>query len=129
MIKTGFHHIGLKYSNLEKSINFYTNLGLTELCRWGKVGEEIVMMSMTDGGIIELLPTCGEQFEANGKWIHFAVKVDDVDKAYQNALSLGATPLTEPKVVALDAKPSPMSINIAFVKGPDGEELEFFKII
>ena len=32
-----------------------------------------------------------------------------------------------PKVVPLDSEPYKMSINIAFVYGPSGEELEFFK--
>ena len=128
-MNTGFHHIGLKYSDLQRSLDFYRALGLTELTRWGEVGDEIVMLAMSDGGIIELLPSRGEDFVSNGKWIHFAIKVDDVSEAYNNALKAGAAPLIAPKVVPLDSKPEKMSINIAFVKGPNGEELEFFKIV
>ena len=128
-MNTGFHHIGLKYSDLQRSLDFYRALGLTEVTRWGEVGDEIVMMAMTDGGIIELLPSRGEEFAVNGKWIHFAIKVDNVTEAYNNALNAGAVSLIAPKVVPLDSKPENMSINIAFVKGPDGEELEFFKVV
>ena len=128
-MNTGFHHIGLKYSDLQRSLDFYRALGLTEVTRWGDVGDEIVMMAMTDGGIIELLPSRGEEFSTNGKWIHFAIKVDDVTEAYNTALNAGAVSLIAPKVVPLNSKPEKMSINIAFVKGPDGEELEFFKVV
>ena len=52
------------------------------------------------------------------------VAVADSDPA---ALAAGATALTPPKTVDIPtAKPVPMSIRIAFVKGPDGEEVEFF---
>ncbi len=128
-MNTGFHHIGLKYTDLQRSLTFYRAIGLKEVTRWGDEGDEIVMMGMSDGGIIELLPYRGEEFAENGKWIHFAIKVDDVDAAYKTALNAGAVSVTAPKVVPLESKPERMSINIAFVKGPDGEELEFFKIL
>ena len=53
--------------------------------------------------------------------------VEDVPAAYAHALSVGAEPLTPPKVVPLDSKPEKITIEVAFVKGPDGEELEFFR--
>ena len=129
MNNTGFHHIGLKYKELSRSLEFYRALGLKEVVRWGDEGDEIVMMALGDGGIIELLPYRGEEFSEKGKWIHFAIEVDDVDLAYKTALAAGAVSVTAPKILPLNSTPEPMSINIAFVKGPDGEELEFFKKI
>ncbi len=129
MQNTGFHHIGLKYKDLERTVEFYKALGLSEITRWGELGKEIVMMSLGDGGIIELLPENGEEFSEKGKWVHFAIKVDDVDTAYNTALSAGALSITAPKVVPLDSKPEKMSINIAFVRGLCGEEIEFFKVV
>ena len=128
-MKTGFHHIGLKYSNLDESLRFYKALGLRERVRWGDEGDEIVMLEMSDGGIIELLPCRGEKFSTKGRYIHFAISVADVDEAYGHALKAGAESITAPKTVPLSSKPVPMSIRIAFVKGPDGEELEFFKTV
>lgn len=128
-MNTGFHHIGLKYTDLQRSLDFYLALGLTEKARWGEVGDEIVMLSMSDGGIIELLPHRGEDFSAKGRWLHFAIKVDNVAEAYNNALKAGAASISEPRIIPLESKPEKMSINIAFVKGPDGEEVEFFKIV
>ena len=123
----GFHHIGLKYADLEKSLQFYRALGLTEIVRWGDPGKEIVMLALSDGGRIELLPNGGDEFSPKGKWLHFAMKTEDVDGMYERALAAGALSLTPPKTVPLASTPKPMSIRIAFVKGPDGEELEFFK--
>ena len=123
----GFHHIGLKYADLEKSLAFYRALGLTEVVRWGDVGNEIVMLEMRDGGRIELLPNGGDEYSVKGKWLHFAMKTEDVDGMYETALAAGAISQMPPKTVPLNASPKPTSIRIAFVKGPDGEEVEFFK--
>lgn len=123
---SGFHHIGLKYTDLQKSLNFYRALGLTEVVRWGEIGNEIVMLSMKDGGRIELLPHGGDEYSPMGKWLHFAMRTEDVDGMYERALAAGALSKTPPKTVPLNSSPEKISIRIAFVLGPDGEELEFF---
>ncbi len=123
----GFHHIGLKAKDLEKSLRFYKALGLKEIVRWGEGEKEIVMLDLGDGGRIELFANGGDEFSENGKWVHFAVRVDDVDAAYELALKNGALPHIPPKTVPLDSRPEKIAIHIAFVKGPDGEQLEFFK--
>ena len=124
-----FQHIALKCSDIEKSLKMYKALGLTEVCRWGEGKGLIVMLDIGDGGRIELFANGNDDYKVMGKWAHFAVNVDDVDCAYKTALDAGFEPLTPPKTEPLDAKPEKFSINIAFVKGPDGEELEFFKTV
>ena len=89
--------------------------------------KEIVMMELADGGIIELFANGGDEFSVNGKWAHFAMSTADVDGMYEKAIAAGATSLIAPKTVPLDSKPVLASIHIAFVKGPDGEEVEFFQ--
>lgn len=123
----GFHHIGLKTADLEKSVKFYEALGMKEIVRWGEGEKEIVMLDIGDGSRFELFAGGGDAFSENGKFIHFAMYVDDVPAAYAHALSIGAEPLTAPKVVPLDSKPEKITIEVAFVKGPDGEQLEFFR--
>ena len=125
----GFHHIGLKASDFKRSQKFYEALGLREIVRWGEGEREIIMYDIGDGGRIELFANGGDEFAECGKWVHFAMCVEDVEQAYATALAAGATPLTPPKVVPLDSKPEKISINIAFVKGPDGEQIEFFRQI
>ena len=123
----GFHHVALKVVDFEKSLAMYRALGLRELVRWGEGKSEIAMLDIGDGGRIELFACGGDEFAVNGKWQHFAMCVEDVEQAFAVALAAGFLPKTEPKVVPLDAKPHPISLNIAFVLGPDGEQVEFFK--
>ena len=125
----GFHHIALKCKNIEKSLSMYKALGMREIVRWGEGDGLIVMLDVGDGGRIELFANGSDEYSVNGKWQHFALKVDDVDAAYATALGAGFAESIAPKVVPLASSPAPMSINIAFVVGPDGEQVEFFKEI
>jgi len=52
-----------------------------------------------------------------------------VDAAYETALKAGAKPKTAPKVVPVHSSPVDLTLNCAFVYGPSGEELEFFRIV
>lgn len=122
-----FHHVALKCANLEKSLTMYQALGMQEVLRWGEGENEIVMLDIGDGGRFELFANGGDEYAVNGKWQHFALGVDDVAATYQTALKAGFKTKKEPCVIPLDAKPHKAQINIAFVIGPDGEELEFFK--
>ena len=123
-----FHHIALKCKDLEKSIKFYSEvLGMKKYAAWGDGDEKIQMLSIGDGGIFELFAGGGDAYSDYGRWIHLAMETDDVDKAFETAVKGGAEPLVYPKSVTLDSKPERITIRIAFVKGPDGEELEFFK--
>ncbi|MBR5616360.1 MAG: VOC family protein [Clostridia bacterium] len=125
--KLGFHHIALKCCDIEKSLTMYKALGMQEVLRWGEGENLIVMLDIGDGGRIELFACGGDEYAVNGKWQHFAMRVDDVEQAYAVALAAGFTSKIAPKVVPLESKPEKMSIQIAFVLGNDGEEVEFFK--
>ncbi len=123
----GSHHIALMASDFEKSLAFYKALGFKEVARWGDEIKTIAMLDIGDGSRIELFSNGGDEYSVAGKWAHFAVKVDDVEEAFDIAVKAGGVPKIYPKVVPLDSSPYKMSINIAFVYGPSGEELEFFK--
>jgi catechol 2,3-dioxygenase-like lactoylglutathione lyase family enzyme len=126
----GFHHIALEANNLEETLKFYKALGMKEISRWGTPEKTIVMLDVGDGGIIEIFSDgSDEKFAELGKWVHFALKVDDVESAYEAALKSGGESVTPPKTVPLDAIPEKKTIHIAFVKGPSGEQVEFFKYI
>ena len=125
----GFHHIALKAHNFDESLRFFTEgLGMKLYTMWGEGDGRIAMLDMGDGSILELF--AGGPAEAGeGRYIHYAMKVDDVDAAYHAALAAGARPKTAPKVVPLDSHPVKLTLNCEFVYGPSGEELEFFKIL
>ena len=122
----GFHHVGLKAADFDKSRAFYRALGMKETLAWGEGARSIALYDVGDGGKIEIFANGGEEFSSNGKWIHFALRADDVDAAYAAALAAGAEPLTPPKTVELNSRPRLSTIRVAFVKGPDGEQIEFF---
>lgn len=124
----GFHHIALKANDFEKSVEFYKALGMTQVVGWGEGDKRITMFDLGDGGRLELFAGgSDEEFPQEGKYMHFAMCCEDVDAAYAHAVSVGAAPYKEPKTVSLDSYPEKISIRIAFVLGPSGEELEFFK--
>ena len=123
----GFHHIGLKAADYEKSRAFYRALGMEETLSWGEGERAISLFEIGDGGKIEIFANGGEEFSPNGKWIHFALHADDVDAAYEAALAAGATSLTPPKTVELASRPYLATIRVAFVYGPDGEQIELFR--
>ena len=112
-------HLALKATDFDKSYKFYTEgLGMIPYISWGE-----------GDGILELFAGGSDAEAELGKYIHFAYGVDDVDQAYETALAAGAKPLTPPKTVPLDSKPEKVTLRIAFVYGPDNEQIEFFKMI
>ena len=123
----GFHHIALKCKDIDKSLAMYRALGMTEVVRWGEGEKLVVMLDVGHGGRIELFANGSDEFSENGKWQHFALCVDDVDAAFERALAAGFAPYVLPKVVPLPSTPAGVTINVAFVMGPDGEQLEFFR--
>ncbi|MBE6625578.1 MAG: VOC family protein [Ruminococcaceae bacterium] len=126
----GFHHIAVKAKNYEESMKFYTEgLGMKFMTQWGEGDERIAMLDMGNGDIVELFAGGNDKESVDPKYIHFAMCVDDVDAAYEAALKAGAKPKTAPLVAPLDSAPIKLTLNCAFVYGPAGEELEFFKIL
>ena len=126
----GFHHIAVKAKNYEESMKFYTEgLGMKFMTQWGEGDERIAMLDMGNGDIVELFAGGNDKESIDPKYIHFAMKVDDVDAAYEAALKAGAVSKTAPLVAPLDSAPVKLTLNCAFVYGPAGEELEFFKIL
>ncbi len=123
----GFHHIALKAVDFEASLAFYQALGMKFYTQWGEGDGRIAMLDLGDGGILELF--AGGAEGPNTNYIHFAMKVDDVDAAYAAAIAAGAKPKSEPKVVPLQSAPVKLTLNCGFVYGPSGEELEFFRIV
>lgn len=125
----GFHHVALRCKDIEKSLEMYKALGMTEKVRWGENEGLIVMLDIGNGDIIEFFADGGDKYAEEGKWQHFAITTEDVELAYETALKAGFTSLTPPKAVPLNSSPEKMTIQVAFVKGNDNEQLEFFKVI
>ncbi len=124
----GYAHMALGCADFERSLTFYQALGLRLFTQWGVEGSRIALMDIGDGGMLELFEKPGmTPGEGGAPWLHFAFAVQDVDAAYTLALHAGAQALKPPAEMPLDAHPRRITLRVAFVKGPSGEELEFFK--
>lgn len=126
----GFHHMALAASDFEKSLKFYTEgLGF-EIYRSWKTGNggTIALLDMGNGDLIELFSDGKEGFhgECAGAYFHLALKTTDAKGAYKRAMEYGATSHKEPAEMCIPSEP-PMPVCIAFVKGLDGELIEFFE--
>lgn len=124
----GITHTAIAASDFEKSMKFYTALGMRLYTQWGAEGSRIALLDTGDGTRIELFEkpglTAGES-----ALLHLAFSVQNVDEAYATALRAGAGRVRAPEDLPLDGKPFRITLRVAFVKGPAGEELEFCKQI
>ena len=128
-----FHHIALQTSNFEKSLKFYTEgLGFEVFRTFtASTGKKVALIDIGEGSYFELFSD-GEVKEDKrdyaGRYFHLALKVDDAKAAYERALEYGGEEMGKaPREMELPTNP-PMSVVIGFIKGPDGEELEFFQL-
>lgn len=126
----GFHHVALSASDFEKSFKFYTeglgfNLFRTFISSSGK---KVALLDMGNGDMIELFSDGenGNHDECAGSYFHLALKTTDAKAAYKRAMEFGAESHKVPADMELPSEP-PIKACIGFVKGPDGELIEFFE--
>lgn len=125
----GVHHIALIATDFDRSLEFYKSLGLKEKVRWGDGDGRAIMLDLGDGNCIELFAGGEKSENTDKRFYHLALRADDVDFAYETALAAGAKPQIQPKTVSPEGASAPLTMRIAFVKGPDDEIIEFFKEI
>jgi glyoxylase I family protein len=122
----GFHHLAIRAFDFDKTLEFYKNgLGFKRAYGWGTSGNRAAMLSMGDGNYIEVFEGRTGDQPAEGAVLHFALRVADADASYASAISAGATDVSGPKAVDIQGD-HVISVRIAFVKGLDGEVIEFF---
>ena len=125
----GMGHMAIGATNFDKSLAFYQGLGCTLYTMWEKNGTRIALLDIGDGSKLELFERPNLVHTEDGPFIHLAFSVQNVDAAYAHALSIGATPDKPPYELSLESHPLKITLRVAFVKGPDGEALEFCKQI
>ncbi len=125
-MKSKFTYVGIRVTNLERSIEFYTKiLGMTVTGR-GKIeetkGETVALQTEKDGFTLEL-----NYYERNSQFNtryvtgdgldHIAFKVADLDKALEEAKEAG-----HPTVLHMKADGG----RWAYIEDPDGIWIELF---
>ncbi len=126
VMKVKFYYVGIRVTNPQKSIDFYTKLLGMKLIHRSKIeqtkGETIVLQSEEGGFVLELnyyeqdspfnTPyTVGEALD------HLAFKVDDLDKALEETRQAGYRVIME-----MQSKEG----RWAYIEDPDGIWIEVF---
>ena len=124
----GFHHIQMKCQDLDASIAFYNALGITVERSWGTGEKRACMLNVGNGNYLELFAGGEKGDKPEGFVGHFAIQVDDTQAAFDIAMANGAAEVRP--VTRLDIPSTPaLPVILAFVKGPDGEIIEFFQLL
>jgi len=123
----GMHHIALLASDFDKTVKFYKEtLGMAPYLSWGVGNGRAMMIDIGNGVFIEVFAG-GKKDPPEGAYVHFALSTDDVDAAFKAAIDGGAAVHIEPMETVIEGREKTQPVRIAFVKGPDGEVIEFFK--
>lgn len=126
IMKAKFTYVGIRVTNLQKSIDFYTKLLDMKVTGRSKVEQtkgETVGLESEKGGFILELNHYEENSPYNTKYTvgegldHLAFKVDDLDKALEEARRAGHRTILQIKT---DAS------RWAYIEDPDGVWIELF---
>ncbi|MCX6380739.1 MAG: VOC family protein [Armatimonadetes bacterium] len=132
----GFHHIAIRAFDFEKTLAFYAALGCEKKHGWGSderanggKDSRAAMLDVGDGNYIEVF--AGREGDPNqeipeGGLLHFALRSTATDEALERARAAGATVTMEAKHVMPPNSETPHEFWIAFVRGFNGEIIEFF---
>lgn len=122
------HHVGMTSFHFEETVKFYQEgLGFIVKHIWGR-DQRVYMMDMGDGSCIEVFEGGAEDTPACGRWLHVALRTDDIHASYKRAIAAGGKPKLEPTFAEiLEAQPKPVYMYFAYVIGFDGEEIEFIQ--
>ncbi len=125
-MKSKFTYVGIRVTDLQRSIDFYTGVLGMQVTGRGKIeqtkGETVGLQNEKDGFILEL-----NHYEKgspyNTRYVtgegldHLAFKIDDLDKALEEARKAGHRTILEMKA---DGS------RWAYIEDPDGIWIELF---
>jgi glyoxylase I family protein len=125
----GFHHVAIRTSNWDRSLEFWQKgMGFEPAVQWGEAPRRAIMLDTGDGNYLEIFERdpVPEGVPSEAAILHFCLRTDDCDAALERARAAGAEVTVEPKTVAIFGEPK-IPVRLAFFKGPDGEICELFQ--
>lgn len=129
-----FDHVCIRTADIDMSIEFYSKaFGYKVKGRWDgqTIGEGDnaktvpgvgAMIEEESGGVIEIILDIDsiDKQEFQRPINHFAMRVNEVEAAYKQALEAGAVSIMPPTTISTKIS----KLKAAFVFGPDGERIE-----
>lgn len=114
-------HVALWVSDMDRAVEFYTELGLERQWSFTLDGVENVYVGGEHGELqLRHNPDRTTPIAPNRADVdHVALTVDDTDAMVERATDAGATVVTAPTVI------EPADAYVAFVEDPEGYVLEF----
>lgn len=123
----GFHHVSIDSAHFDASVRFYTEVfGFTPRIAWGEGEGRGIMLDTGDGSCLEIFAR-GQGVQGPGAWTHIALRTSDCPATLARARAFGAEVILDLKEICIPGRPVELPARIAFVKGPDGEEIELFE--
>jgi lactoylglutathione lyase len=125
-MKSKFTYVGIRVTNLQRSIDFYSKILGMKVSGRGKIeqtrGETVGLQSEKDGFVLELnyyeeSSPYNTEYNVGEGLDHLAFKVDDLDKALEEARKAGYRTILEMKA---DGG------RWAYIEDPDGIWVELF---
>lgn len=126
----GIHHVALRTADFDRSVAFYTDtLGCAPQMLWGDPGSRAVMLDVGDGNYIEVFERDEpEAPDSEARLLHVCLRCGNVDAVIERVRNAGCTITVEPKDVPVANRvpggKTPITLRLAFFKGPDGEIIE-----
>ena len=130
----GLHHVAVRTDNLQKSVDFYTQvLGMRVVTAWEPDERSFVHLDAGDGSIVELMQDDKpiEMPTERGIHWHLALRTTRIEAVMERVAEAGMEVTVPTKAVTLTNTatdpPSPMPVKVAFFTGPSGEVVELFQ--
>ena len=130
----GLQHLGLPVTDIDRSVTFYSQLGFRSVMKTELPADDdtikVVMMEL-GGFVIEMYQLAGNDLDevrarADGHIDHFALGVQDIDRAFEEVQASGLTVLEDAPVFLPFWDKGVRYFN---VRGPDGERVEFNQMV
>ena len=115
-------HVALWVSDMDRAVDFYTELGLERQWSVALDGVENVYVG-GDHGELQLRHDPDRTTPIAPNRADVALTVDDTEATVERATDAGATVVTAPTVI------EPADAYVAFVEDPDGYVLEFVEAL
>lgn len=131
----GTHHISIQIHLWDASIHLYRDiLGMKVVAQFGSSERPMALLDMGDGSHIELVGSIQETPDSveiirdekpasQNPLAHLALATTDTRMAVEHVRQAGYKITVEPRRMDLNG----LDVTIAFFKGPNNQEIEFFQ--